>query len=531
MRRITACLLSLMLLAALTLSASAATAGTFLSKEYDVSEDAVYCYGKQLPPDGTLTVSSGSTKVEDAVFSTLKQEQIPVTVYCLVDISSSLPESVMQQQEDFLLTISSHMESRDNMILGQLDNVLTESKLMSDKDIRDTAIETIQRQNWYTNLYAGISQAVESVSTNTTYHTNSCLIILSDGHDDGKTNVTGEQVLKKIQESGIPVYSVVLGPANSGVTQKEVDYQEQFAEESLGGFLCRPTVEGISSAAAAERIWDSIKGASAIRIALEEFRGVQEDQELLIRYEVGQTRYEDTICIRAVDVVVPVAETQPTEENQEQTEETEAQEDEEETSGTVLWIAAGSAVVLIAAGILIAVVRKRKKAQASQTNDSADNSMNIDPYHTDVVPGPDFDAVPYSAPAPYSETASETVTDYAGMTTPVTGDCHVYAVAIMHPEIHADFWLMSKEETTFGRNTQASIVLCERDKKLSSVHGSFLWDGKMLLVRDRKSTNGTAVNGEPCTGEVWLRLEEGDVLRAGAYEYRISFRPKEMGEL
>ena len=110
------------------------------------------------------------------------------------------------------------------------------------------------------------------------------------------------------------------------------------------------------------------------------------------------------------------------------------------------------------------------------------------------------------------------------VTMPVEGRCHVSAVAIMHPEIKVDFCLTRNMETTFGRTENSDILLNSADMKLSGCHGCFLWTGEMLLVQDRKSTNGTAVNGEVCPRDVWLRLENGAILTAGRYEYRITFK-------
>ena len=109
------------------------------------------------------------------------------------------------------------------------------------------------------------------------------------------------------------------------------------------------------------------------------------------------------------------------------------------------------------------------------------------------------------------------------VTMPVEDRCHVSAIAIMHPEIAIDFYLTRNIETTFGRTEKADIILNKDDKKLSGCHGCFFWNGEMLLVQDRKSTNGTAVNGEVCPKDVWLRLENGAILTAGKYEYRINF--------
>ena len=168
MRKITAIVLSLVLLFTLSVSASAA-APTFLHKEYDAGSDSIYCYGNPLPAGGKLTVSAGSRVLENVSLSTLEKEHIPVTVYCLVECATSLSDKTRQQQQDVLLTFSSLMQEGDSMVLATLDGTLTESKPMFDKEIRDTAIETMSKgQVHHTNLYDGISQALVPLTTSTT---------------------------------------------------------------------------------------------------------------------------------------------------------------------------------------------------------------------------------------------------------------------------------------------------------------------------------------------------------------------------
>ena len=60
------------------------------------------------------------------------------------------------------------------------------------------------------------------------------------------------------------------------------------------------------------------------------------------------------------------------------------------------------------------------------------------------------------------------------------------------------------------------------DAKLSGVHFEAEWDEKNLYVRDKGSTNGTKLNGGLCKPESWVRVEDGSVLSAGGYEYRVS---------
>lgn len=508
MRKFTSAIISIILIIALAVSASAAAPCTFLLQEYDIASEWIYCYGKQLPPGGKLSVSAGSQVVEKAVFSTLEQEKIPVTVYCLVESATSQSDDMKKQKQDLLLTFSSLMGQKDNMVLGLMDSAVIEGKPMDNKEVRDTAINTIEGQEWYTNLHDGINHAMKSLSTNTAYHTNRCLIVISDGHDDGNSKNKAEDVVAQIRESGIPVYTVVMGAY--GITEKELAHQTEFAEASLGGFMSFPDKEGISASVAAQRIWESIKGATAIRIDTNELEERNADQQLLIRYDAGDIRYEDTILIRAVDL--PVRETVATGEATEEHEESDIEKNED---SLVIVVACAIAAALIIAGVAAFVLLRKKPAQEEITVIPQD----IIGRETEAGPPVDFQTGP-------TEPAGGI--DFSEQTAPVQGRCHVSAVAIMHPEVSTDFYLTPNMETSFGRTNKADIILCGNDMKLSGIHGRFYWDGKMLLVKDMNSRNGTAVDGENCHQNVWLRLENGATLRAGNYEYRITFQSADL---
>ena len=510
MRKIAAIALCILLLSGSVLSVFAA-AGTFLRKEYDVKETNLYAYGKALPQGGTLSVSAGSQVLEDAVLSTLEQEQIPVTVYCLVDVSTSQPDTMRDQQEDILYTLSSLMGPEDNMVLGLMDEKLEEGKPLSDKAARDTAIDTMKGTSWVTNLYDGMAQALDTIYTSTTYHTNTVLVVLSDGHDDGKSAADGEKVLEQIRTMGLPVYTVLLH-ANS-LTPAELEEQTRFAQESLGGTMTHPQKDEISAAVAAQRIWESIKSACVVRIGMGPLQNSPTDQQLLIRYDAKDVRFEDSLLVRALDLAVTVEEEETTEETDDG-EETD-DEEEEEDKEKLYWILGGAAVVLLIGGFAFAKLRKKPEpVQASVAMDDFGFQVGQD-VQSDFAMG--FDA-------PMESWGATEPVDSWKPTAPVEGSCHVYAVALMHPEIAVDFYLTPNVEATFGRTSKAKIVLCGDDMKLSGVHGAFYWDGKMLLVRDANSRNGTAVNGENCHNNVWLRLEQGATLRAGKYEYRINFQ-------
>lgn len=529
MKKTVAAVLCLLLAAALALPADAAASGKFLRTGYDITRDTASFYGRELPAGGELQVTVDGKDAADPVLMTLSQSQTPVTVYCLVDASTALSQKAMKQQRDILLTISSRMGPEDNMVLALVDKSLQEGKILGDKDARRTAIEAIQRSTWYCNLLQGISEAMDSLSTGTSYHTNRCLLILSDGRDSGRGSVTAAQVQEKIAGTTIPVYSVVVG---SDIEKRDLKQQTQFADSSLGGFACRSDGGSATAASAADQIWDSISGGTEIRIARADLGDAGVDHSILMRYEVGNTRYEDSVIVRAMDIQqepaepsvaetelpepeLPVPETAPTaivETEPAPTETAEQKEaEEEDDDGLPIWLyAVGGAgiVILVAVAALLVTKKKPVEEHIIETGEEITSGTGFDDKATEMLDGLGRD-------------------DNPGVTVPVSGGCTVSFVAIMHPEVTAQFRLAPKMETTFGRDSRADAILNANDRKLSGVHGSLLWDGKMLLIRDKGSTNGTMVNEEHCPCSTWLPVEDGAKIRAGGFEYRVNYEVEE----
>ena len=84
-----------------------------------------------------------------------------------------------------------------------------------------------------------------------------------------------------------------------------------------------------------------------------------------------------------------------------------------------------------------------------------------------------------------------------------------------------EFTIGVNESVTLGRNSRSDIILNENDRALSSLHFELQWDSRTLYLRDRKSTNGTALNGVPLRPEVWARVEKKAVIQAGATKYTV----------
>lgn len=103
MKRITAflgCVCLFLFLLCPAVSAQAAELNSFLTFHEIVTEEHqndLLVYGTVLPENGSLTVSIDSQQISDPVLTTVRQEKLPTTVYCLVDISTHMSKEQIEQ--------------------------------------------------------------------------------------------------------------------------------------------------------------------------------------------------------------------------------------------------------------------------------------------------------------------------------------------------------------------------------------------------------------------------------------------------
>lgn len=73
--------------------------------------------------------------------------------------------------------------------------------------------------------------------------------------------------------------------------------------------------------------------------------------------------------------------------------------------------------------------------------------------------------------------------------------------------------VLSGERMTVGRLASCDITLA--DANVSREHAAFVREGAGWAIEDLGSTNGTLLNGQPCT---WSRLRDGDRITIGTSE-------------
>lgn len=474
------------------------------------------------------------TELSVTSVSSVSKERVPVTVYCLVDVSGSMRAEQMEQAKETLYAVCEGLGVADNMVITTLGNRTQTSGFLSDTQRIKETIGQLAAGKEDTNLYAGIKESINVLRTDMNVHQKRCLLILSDGEDDQKTGITREEAELAVKEAHLPVYTVATLSAQSGA--ESIEYGKllgSFARSSAGGMHYTPVIDGISGEEAGQDILKSIGSSLVLKAELPELPSDRNELQLRMVYTGSDnSRYEDTLVVRAEDLTdaenmenssMEESSAEKTSEETIKESDDEEAEDEEETTTEVdldddiwTWITSGNRWIWIASGaaaliavivlIIIIIIRSRRKKTKADTGTSGASDVNAAPWQPSA---PQSQQVP-----PVSQTQA--------VTRPVQPQMHqLTLLAIGYTDVEHKLNLPEGVEVTIGRNGKADIILDAEDKKLSGVHCVMKWEDGKIYVRDLDSMNGTYVNGVPIRQMGRVAVHKGETIRIGSYEYRI----------
>lgn len=509
MRKITALVTGLcltLLLLCPALHCQAAELNAFLTAHEIITDDTgsrLLVYGSKLPENGTLTVSIDTQTLPNAKLSTLREEKLPVTIYCLVDISTHMSNAQVQEQKDILNTISSRMGEDDTMVISTVGSKLIEGALLETLEARKTAISTLKRDGYKADMYSAIVTAMTTLEQKTSYNANRCLIILSDGLLDSDST-TSQQALDAITATTIPVYALgITGGSDSSYSVKNANRMLKLAEASRNGLGLIPAGEDMSAAAGGQALWEHIQESSVISINLAQVTASSNSAVVRAQYQVGDTRLEDSITVDLTQVPTFVNPSVPTE--TEATEET--MEPEPDDPDNILPLAIGGGVaVLILIAVLIILSKKRKKPAMEM-----DDVSRTTPVMEDILSTGDL------------ENSGAQVQSYT-KTTPVQDGVTIRLAMVGNENVFVTFSLSPHAQQVLGRDDRADIILNAEDYQLSGRHCLLEWDGSYLYIQDMGSTNGTAMDGVSLKRDSWSRLNNGATLHMGSFDYQVTIQ-------
>lgn len=587
MKRASALILCLAILLALALPAGAEQQKAFLYPLARVDDSALYL-AAQPTEDKSFSVTVNGQSFDACRVTTAEQAQLPVTYYCIVDQSSSFSNAQKQHERRALTALSDSMRSIDSMVLVHMGESVSFGDPLTTPEERKAGIETACKYSAkFTNLNDSIVTAVETVSRIQDENSLSCIILLTDGLDNARVEVSQEQVRQTIADSRLSFNVVSLvDPWAEQFAKNNAARVGLYAEASLGGVAKTPSQDYDSPTCVEDdmaEIMAQVLSSSVIALdvtALPRTEGA-------LNIGVTQGWGTDSRSVDTARLPSPPAPTQPetTEATQpETTEATEATQPEtteavqsetteitqpettesvttEATEATrpetteaaqpetrapshsgssnanliVTFVLAGVVVLVILVILAVLLWRKQRNLEQAEEEDefSPEDSL-LTP--ADASPAEEKLDAPslaelkkrlnFEKGAPQEEAMPDLKLNIPTRQPDSTPGCRVRLVPEDHPTGALEFTIGINESVTLGRNQRSDIILSETDRALSSLHFELQWDSRVLHLRDRKSTNGTALNSVPLRPEVWVRVENKSVIQAGSTRYTVFVEKK-----
>lgn len=520
MKKFLSACLAVLLLVSLCISVNAAANSKLLHAYYSFDDSTLVALGAPLPDGGTAAVTLASQEDLTVELSTVADASLGTTFYCVVDTSSAMSKQAKDYEVAILTKLCDSLGKEDSMVIVTVGDTITESKLLTTPEARKDAISGIVFDSNYTDLYQAVNDGLDHLLTKTDYSFNRCMVVLSDGSDDGRTSVTESAVLQKIEDSTIPVFGVgLLQEYPSDYSRTLTNTLERMAKSSVGGCYFETSQQGSSTTEIAVGTWAAMQNTSVFRLNLAGLNRAKLSDTLLltVRYDTEDAVYEDSISILTSDLPAgmgikpgtPAATTA-----------VEQETEPEKSFPTMLVVGVCIAAAAVIAAIIVIVVKKRsaKKKSEPEWNGAPNSAMPVEQMGSVTTP--------ISAEVPEVEEAIPEQALYSAIPTEPSGpSLHLKLTAIGHMDQSFAFALPKDQPKTVGRDDRSDIVLRingETDPKMSGRHCTLQWDGSRLFVSDNRSTNGTFVNGGQVIPGSVQQLENGCVLRIGSREYRIN---------
>ena len=430
-----------------------------------------------------------------AVSSVRHTTDMPVTYYCLVDISGSLNKEQLQQEKDMLKALSNSLSVSDQMVIAPFGNTITSSGYLNTLEDINNAIDSIQIKGGEdTNLYGGIVSAIHELQTSNQSTFRKCLVVLTDGQDDQKSSYTQKEVDEAISESCIPFYGMAVMKTSQAKNNERIAYAKllgSFARESAGGVYYNPVLDGISAASVGEAIHTDMGLDLQVFLDLSDL-----DTSILpagagsvplkVRYMTDSATYDASFAVDTADlrgILKDASAPQKPEPEPEPNPEPEPEPEPNPEPHFPVWGWIVAAFILIAVLLILnCLIKKRKKVVIPGSNDALKNTNGetvpeIEDYGTDS--GGRYD---------------NGISVHIPEETPDSPPTHkVVFSALNYKTIRLEIELPEERPVTLGRDQRADIILNPQDSKLSGAHCRVLLKNGHLLVWDADSTNGTTV--------------------------------------
>jgi VWFA-related protein len=421
------------------------------------------------PPD-TLSPADFSAKIDRhdlnvAAVTPFDKSGEGIAYAFLVDISKSIQKAQFEQMRTAMGQWINGLAPSDKMAIftfGEQDRQLID--FTADKASLIAALQNIAPTDKQTKLYLALRNAIDLWQrTDEGLPSRRVIVILSDGKDEG-SGFTADDVGRLIQESPMPVYAIGFSALRPAERNTYLEALNRIASLSGGLYIA-----GSSLPKSYTELREAIRRVFIVRLGCEGCTVVTQSQPLEMTVKEGAAVRTDRLAVSVS--IVPQA-----------PEESLWKKILDHISWKIsLAVAVGISIVIV---VPVVIVLKKDKPPLQEIPPPPPETKK-EPVQVELVPARRVQLT-------------------------------VMSGAIRHRTDN----IAIAGKTVVGRDKACDVSYPE-DAEMSSKHFELIVAGEHVEIKDLDSTNGTLLNGSRLVSQ--HRLEDGDWIRAGRTEIRVTF--------
>lgn len=420
-----------------------------------------------------LQVNGTQGKIEEVEF--FSQKDAGIAYECMIDISGSMDQERIDKAKEVIRKLAEKKREKDTMSISTLGNQVVSSEFFTSKEDILAYLDTVQVTKEDTNLYQGITQALQTLQKENQGEDKKVLLIFSDGADDQAVGITKDEAISAVKESKIPVFTVaLLKPEPSDEQIESAKVLGSFSRYSVGGVYYAPVIDGTDLDSLDTKIEEMLDHSVVLTVSMDEIPDSKE--KISFQVSVKNQEQEDSDTIE--EFVKKKAENvsdkpQKGEKNENAEKEVVPTVPVKEEFPVALLAGMVAVVVVLLVVVIFAINRGRKKKKKALEASEQQKKQGV----------------------------------WVSLREKNSSESESYKVHM-------------RGKLQIGRADDCQICL-SKDSAVSAHHCVLsLEQGKVYII-DTNSTNGTFVNGRMIPWKVMLSNQ--DVLLIGAREYVITW--------
>lgn len=467
----------------------------------DVFQVVFYSNAPEAPTAETLSVLIDGQPVALKSVNPISYADPGTTYVILFDTNTAVTERALPDMKSIAERILAGMGTQDNALIAPLGGKISAADITDDADKLSAAIEALAKDESGTDLYSTMSDALKLLGgSDASLRPTKCLVVMADGLDSSSSGISALELSNQISNSNVPIYTIAL-TYNTKTTERVEAAKtiSGFARQSPGGLNMMLKTDGVTVESAADAIlaqhdlnYLAVLDSAAVRAVTQ-----GDSAEITLNFAAASGALSDTqtLSISSLPKTETASEPSP-EPTAAAVESPQPVIDNGEGKGFfevvkeklfalpawVLWTAGAAVVVVIALIVLLSVLSKKKKKKAAAPGTIV--RFGTVSEETPGQPGtPDICVVRL-------------------------GEKEKICCEISMPQSFA-----------IGKDPKNAQLILADDPTIAPVQCRLLWKDGAVWVEEKSKKGKTLLNGSPI--ERATRLNSGDVLQMGAFEYRV----------